>query len=141
MNRINVNPWLSAAALIQNWRFLVRHLIEGNAYSKSNILRHENLFFYFLKQASLQIWYKILMSLSSCSYISTSLQQKKQRLSKILYEELVKKNLKLSDQFELNSIVYIEKKNCYIWQWNICLWSNFIVSYVLGSSQRPSLLR
>ena len=139
MSRINVNPRSSAAALIQNWKFLVRHLIEGNAYSKSNILRHENLFFYFLKQTSLQIWYKTSMPLSSCSYISTSLQRKKQRLSKILYQELVKENLKLSNQFELNSIVYIVKKN--IWQWNICLCSNFVISYVLASSEHPNLLR
>ena len=39
---------------------------------------------------------------------------KKRRLANILYQELVKKKEKYSDDFELNNIVYSDKKYPYI---------------------------
>ena len=66
---------------------------------------------------------------------------KKERLATILYQELVKKKEKYSDRFELKTIVYNEERYPYIWQWNICTCSNFIVFFLLASNKRTIFLR
>ena len=84
-----------------------------------------------IDQAADRVHRFLQMRSYSSSASKCDLHNKRKRLANILYQVLFKKRKKYSYCFNPNNIVYSEEKYPYLWQWKICLCSNFIVLFYL----------
>ena len=123
-----VNPRLSTAA--PDSIIFVQRLIEGRAFSNNNI------FFLFLKLSKFASLTQNIIVLQTRVHSHNG----KRRLVNVFYQVLVNRKEKDDDHFELNNIIYNEKKYRCIWQGNIHLFSTFIVLFILASNKCSILL-